>query len=158
MQAKPNQRPTPPPLLPFFMIWGSMLASQAMIFLVSQTSITGKTGELESPVGAPPVFVFATVAAVFAIGAMAVPRFLLVGARRELAARAVEPTLKEVGDKVLILWIARWALLEAVVMIGFVAAMLRAEPSLMLPFAAFSLAGFVASAPSEARLRASLLL
>lgn len=154
-----------PPAIQILVIWGAFLASQGMIVLVSQTAMTGLPSAPdrieELPVSMPPAasaighipeWIFYAAAGVSLLMAFAIPRLLLkrvkpgFGADGRLAGETARKTLSA--------WIVRWILLEAITLIGFLDAMLSAEPSAIYPFAGVALVGFLLSYPSERKIAA----
>jgi hypothetical protein len=150
--TRPNQAQSqqPAPIFQALVIWGSLLASQGMIVLVSQTAMTRTPSAPDltgarppaSAVGHIPSSFFFIAAGVSLILAFVIPNLLLK--------RQKVLTVK----KVLPIWLVRWALLESVTLFGFLNAMLNANPQAIYPFAGASLIGFVLSFPSERKLAA----
>ncbi len=161
-----NDRPTadaPSPLLPFFLIWGSLLTSQALIVLMSQTAVVGvhlaRLGEQvpASLVAAQiPQGLFIALGVFFLAAAYFSPRLFMKGVRDSFASRSTEPSFKEIAEKSSVGWILRWILLEAVTLMGFMSSMLYGEPTAIYPFAAASLVCFALTVPSEQKIRSGL--
>ncbi len=142
------------------LVWGVLLASQGMIVLVSQTAVVKPLSPPDqvapaSALGALNPHVFMMIAAIIALAAFALPRFLLQSIRRHFVANPpVEVISREVMTRVLPVWIVRWALLESITLLGFVVSMLNNDPPAIYPFAGAALVGFVLSLPNEQKLRA----
>lgn len=131
--------------------------------LASQTAMTNVRSSAAGQAPASllaatvPQYVFALAALLFVAAAYFLPRLLMGSVRKQLASQGEEPTFRQITDKVLIIWILRWAMIEAVTMMGFAASMMYADPAAIYPFAAVSLIGFALTVPSEQKVRSGLL-
>lgn len=166
---RPGSRPNPPSfMMQFYILWAALLASQGMIVIVSQTVMNQPrpgAPEISPGIAAPastleatgmPVWYLAVVAGVILLGAIFIPRLLAKASTKRLSDR--NASLSEIAPKVLPLWILRWALLEAVTMLGFVASVLYARPDYILPFATVAAIGFILTFPTEQKIRATLTI
>ncbi|HEX8153020.1 MAG TPA: hypothetical protein VF698_07850 [Thermoanaerobaculia bacterium] len=113
---------------PLKLIWFAMLAAVAIYVVLAWTTIREPAGiSVVQALEIQPVPILYLLALVMLLAAMFLPRLLHPGMRL----------------------IIRWALLEAVVIFGLIAAFIVREPRLVLPPAVMALAGFLTSFPSD---------
>jgi hypothetical protein len=157
-----DTRPQPSLSIQSLFIWGAFIASQGMIVLVSQTAMarmpSAPDGIAQIPVSMPPAasaighvpeWIFYVAAGACALMALVIPRLLSKG-----TGETPQMTSQKTSQKILSAWLVRWVLLEAITLIGFLDAMLSAEPSAIYPFAGVALIGFLFSYPSERKIAA----
>lgn len=146
-------------------IWGALLVSQGMIVLVSQTAMT-RTNHLSPPDQSVPAsslgsinpLVFGAVGLLAVAMAFFIPKLLLSTAKSRLASSPTELTLRDISAKVFPVLLIRWMLIEMITLVGFVASMLSGDTSMIYPYAAASLLGFVLTFPTEQKFRSSLTI
>ena len=113
---------------PLKLIWFAMVASIAIYLVIAWTAIPERAGiTVAQALKIQPVPILYVLALMMLLAAMFLPRFL-------------HPRMR---------LIVRWALLEAVVVFGLIAAFIVREPQVVLPPAIMAIAGFLTSFPSN---------
>ena len=157
-----NVRTGPAPIFQAIMIWGSLLAGQGMVVLVSQTAVgpnalTAPDQTLPaSSLGHVNPMIFMIAAGAMLLVAALLPQLLLKQVKSTSYDFQNQDDIRNAMKKVLPIWIVRWAMLESVTLMGFVNSMLNNDPSAIYPYAAVAAFGFIVTFPTEAKLRAAV--
>ncbi|HEY0592330.1 MAG TPA: hypothetical protein VGF40_11225 [Thermoanaerobaculia bacterium] len=137
-------------LLTLRIIWGSLLMSIAIYGVVAAVVAKTMTATVAGGAANPIVLVLGVAALVMAVMAIFVPRAAMRrGGERAPIAPPDPSAPPSVPPNVFTALIIRWAMLEAVAILGLVAALIIADPRAFIPLGAVAIAGMLLSYPGD---------
>lgn len=137
-------------LLTLRIIWGSLLMSIAIYGVVAAVVAKTMTATVAGGAANPIVLVLGVVALMMALMAIFVPRAAMRRSEERGSIAPPDPSAPpSVPPNVFTALIIRWAMLEAVAILGLVAALITADPRAFIPLGVVAIAGMLLSYPGD---------